>query len=232
MCNTDSGFALLTRESLVCHELDDAWRVTSFPNGHQSTCVLVDALKLLANAKCCLFAERPLPPAVFEVQCELALGSDKATKFGPGMAILWSNRTLRVNLRADGRFGVDDGCSSVYGGTILRNDWNHVAIRIENQKVVVANSVDGESWSTLRVFPRNHFLDAPIAVRLGKMGHHGQCNGALESGSLGVSQFKGLRVFGYPQTLGWFLTPPESQRLKGPHWHRAPPLPEPIAHDS
>ena len=133
MCNTDSGFALLTRESLVCHELDDAWQVTSFPNGHQSTCVLEDALKLLANAKCCLFAERPLPPAVFEVQCELALGSDKATKFGPGMAILWSNRTLRVNLRADGRFGVDDGCSSVYGGTILRNDWNHVAIRIENQ---------------------------------------------------------------------------------------------------
>jgi hypothetical protein len=227
--NAANVSTLLVNDSFDRHELGDPWQLAAFPGGPDSTCALESALKLTARAHCSLFVERPLPSVVYVVRCAVSLGSDQGTTWGPGMAILWPNRVLRVNVRADGRFGVDDGCSSVYGGMILRGDWNHLAIHIGAQDVCVASSVDGHSWSNLRSYPRHDFPGSPLALRLGKMGRHGRLDSHRECGPVGSSQFRCLRVFGHPQASDWFIAHPEPHRLKGPHWHRPQSWHEPTA---
>jgi hypothetical protein len=150
-----------------------------------------------APANNCAMIERPLPPGATLAQCAVFSGTDKGASWGPGMTLAWKNKTLRINLRGEGRCGVDDGAGQWFGSFVAANYWYYLRIRLERDKVLVEVSPDNRLWEVLHVFPRDQFPGDPAAVRLGKMSSGGKGEDYSDPGALeGSCRIKDLQVFG------------------------------------
>ena len=110
------------------------------------------AVAIEASANNCAMAERPLPPGVTLAQCTVFSGSDKGASWGPGMALAWKNKTLRINLRPDGRCGVDDGAGQWFGSFVPANYWYYLRIRLEKDEVLAEVSPDNRLWEVIHAF--------------------------------------------------------------------------------
>jgi hypothetical protein len=127
------------------------------------------AMAIEASANNFAMAERPLPPGVTLVECAVYSGTDKGASWGPGLAVIWKNKPLRINLRAEGRYGVDDGSAQWFGSFVAPNYWYYLRIRVQKDEVLAEASPDGRLWETIHSLSRSQFQGDPIAVRLGKM---------------------------------------------------------------
>jgi hypothetical protein len=184
---------------------------------------LVDGvLEIRAFAHSIAFAERPLPAGVSLIQCAISLGTDNGAAWGPGLAVVWSDRILRINVRRDGRFGFDDGSRSMYRGSITRDGWNHVAVRISAEEVHFETSTNSELWNVSHTFPRRRLCGEALSLRIGKMGRHGKDDNFSAAGTLGVCAITGLQILGQQTTRTWFSDPPEQNMSKKPHWVSLP----------
>jgi hypothetical protein len=159
-------------------------------------------ISIEAPANCFAFAERPLPPGVGIVQCAVFSGTDKGATWGPGMAVLWPKGVIRVNLRAEGRFGVDDGANFTFGGFVGPNADSHLRVRLEEKEVFVEVSGDGRWWETLQTYPRGRYPGDPAAIRLGKSGPGGRSEDFSLPGPVGSCRVKDLRVYGKQAATG------------------------------
>ncbi len=116
---------------------------------------------------------------------------------GPGLTLVWPSGTvLRVNLRAEGRFGVDDGRRQILDGVNLPNAWTQVAIQLDDKEVVVQASQEQQAWQELARFPRSEFPGDPVSVRLGKMSPGSKNEDFSTLGPAGACAVKDFRVFG------------------------------------
>lgn len=123
--------------------------------------------------------------------------TDGGTSWGPGLTLVWRDgKVLRVNLRAEGRFGVDDGRRQILEGTNLPNTWTQLAIQLEDKDVVVQASQDHQAWQELARFPRSEFAGNPVAVRLGKMSPGSKNEDFSALGPAGRCAIKDFRVLG------------------------------------
>jgi hypothetical protein len=59
-----------------------------------------------ASANHCALIGRPLPPGVTLAQCAVFSGTDGGASWGPGMTLVWKDKTLRINLRSGRQCGV------------------------------------------------------------------------------------------------------------------------------
>ena len=85
-----------------CAELGSPWRVAVSSRPRASLKLAQGAITIEASANNFAMAERPLPPGVTLVECMVFSGTDKGALWGPGLAIVWKNKPLRINLRAEG----------------------------------------------------------------------------------------------------------------------------------
>lgn len=126
-------------------------------------------IEAAANQVACV--RRSAPAALAAVRCEIDPGTDKGATWGPGLALQWTDgKALRVNLRAEGRFGVYGHGSEVLGGQWLPGERCHTAIRLTEQTIEMMVSGDGTVWDVLSSVPRRAFPAAPATVLIGKMG--------------------------------------------------------------
>jgi hypothetical protein len=153
-------------------------------------------LAIQAPANCFCFAERSLPPGATLVECRLFSGTDGGATWGPGLALVWKNRAVRVNLRAEGRLGVDDGTGQTFGGQVSPNTWIDVRLRVEPAEVIAEASRDGKLWYPIHAYRRSHFEGEPVAVRIGKMNAAGKAEDFATPGPVGSCAARDLRVFG------------------------------------
>jgi hypothetical protein len=131
------------------------------------------------------------------VQCAVFSGTDKGASWGPGLALVWKNKPLRINLRAEGRYGVDDGAGQWFGSFVAPNYWYYLRIRVEEDQVVAEASPDGRLWETIQALPCGQFQGQPVAVRIGKMSPGAKAEDYSERGLLeGSCLIKHLRAFG------------------------------------
>jgi hypothetical protein len=202
-----------------CPRLDPPWRTIVSLNPLGSLWLEQGVLKIRASAHSFAFAERPLPCEVGLIQCSISLSTDNGAAWGPGLAVLWANRVLRVNVRRDGRFGFDDGSTSVYSGSIVCDGWNHVAIRIADDEVHIETSANGKLWSGSYCVPRCRFDGNPLALRIGKMGRHAKDECCASPGIVGECALTGLQILGQQTTRTWFQDQSEQQILTKPSWH-------------
>jgi hypothetical protein len=141
------------------------------------------------------YVERPLPKGVTAAACTIWMQTDAGASWGPGMALVWPNgRALRVNLRAEGRFGVDDGRQQRLGGLLMMDQPARVIIRLRDERIVVTAN-QAQFQQTLAELPRSDFLGDPSAVRLGKMGPHAGSADFNILGPAGVATIDELETF-------------------------------------
>jgi len=152
------------------------------------------AIEQLAN--CSAFMERPVPRGTTLVECQVLTGTDRGASWGPGIALVWAGRAFRINARAEGRFGVDDGRGQWFGGISSPNTWCHLRIRVEPNEVVAEMSPAGKLWYPVKALPRKHFGGDPIAVRIGKMSPGCRAEDYRLTGPHGTCAIRALRVFG------------------------------------
>ena len=135
-------------------------------------------------------------PGAALAQCSIFTGSDKGATWGPGLALLWRDKVVRINLRAEGRFGVDDGPHFTFAGFVAPESWYHLRVRVEPKEVLAEASSDGKLWYPLQTFPRSQFPGDPVAVRLGKTGPGARNEDYSLPGPVGTCRIKDLEVFG------------------------------------
>ncbi len=191
------GRALLLEDRFPGDRLSDVWTVHCSQQPGTTLTLRDGAIAVEAKANYAAYAERALPPGTTLVECRIDSGTDKGATWGPGMCLVWpSGKLLRVNLRAEGRLGVDDGASQWFGGVSTPGAWHHLRIRIEGEEVLAEASADGRFWQRIHAVDRARLRGSPASVRLGKMSGAGRCEDHHVAGPPGRCAIGSLRVFG------------------------------------
>jgi hypothetical protein len=177
-------------------ELGDSWKAAVSTRLKTSLKLQKGAVAIEAPANNFAMAERSLPPGVTLAQCAVYSGTDKGASWGPGLALVWKNKPLRINLRAEGRYGVDDGAGQWFGGFVAPNYWYYLRIRVEKDEILAEASPDGKLWETIQALPRAQFEGDPVSVRVGKMSPGSKAEDHTEPGITGGScLLKDLRAY-------------------------------------
>ena len=91
--------------------LGDPWKTSLSSQPKTAIRLAEQAIVLEAQVNGCVFAERPLPAGSAIVQCLVEAGPNSGGSWGPGLALVWRDKILRVNLRGN-HYGIDDGVTS------------------------------------------------------------------------------------------------------------------------
>jgi hypothetical protein len=191
-----SGLAVRLDDRFAPDPLPGEW--TAHLSGAAGTAVRSGAEGLLieAAANHVAFVSRSLPAGAVAVRCEVDPSTDRGATWGPGLALRWPDgRALRVNLRAEGRFGVYGHGGEVLGGQWLPGERYHFGILLTTERIEVLASCDGASWETLSSVPRSAFPGEPAAVLVGKMGIPSVDTDFTDPGPAGRCRILGLQVF-------------------------------------
>src|SRR5262249_4199727 len=104
-------------------------------------------LRIEAPGNAAAFVERPIPAGAKVVCCHLNQQSDQGATWGTGMSLVWKEgKTLRVNLRSDGHFGVDDGGRQIIKDNELSEPWLTLAIELDENSVRLRATGNGQEW--------------------------------------------------------------------------------------
>lgn len=155
-----------------------------------------EGLVMEAAANHAVFARGPAPTGLAAVRCEVDPGTDRGATWGPGIALQWPDgRALRVNLRAEGRFGVYGHAGEVLAGQWLPGEHVQFGIRLDAERIELMACCDGAVWDTLSSVPRSAFPTAPAAILVGKMGIPTVDTDFAEPGPAGRCRIAGLQAF-------------------------------------
>jgi len=190
------GLDVLLEDRFDRPALGEEWKVqvSSQPN----TTVRSDGkgLVITAPANCYAMAERPLPKGVRIVEASVFSGDDKGATWGTGLTLVWPDRVVRINLRAEGRLGVDNGSDFVFAGLSAPNSPYSLRIRLDKTQVVAEVCAGGKLWYPIHAYPRSQYPGDPIAVRVGKTGPGGRAEDFSLAGPPGTSSIRELHVYG------------------------------------
>ncbi len=154
-------------------------------------------IRVSAAANAAVYLERPIPAGVRLATCSINQSTDGGASWGPGMTLVWPDgKVLRVNLRAEGRFGVDDGHRQVLEGVNLPNTSTQLTIQLDEQEVLVRAYQELQGWQELARFPRAEFAGDPVAMRVGKMSPGSRNEDFSELGPAGQCVINDVRLFG------------------------------------
>jgi hypothetical protein len=188
---------LLLEDRFDRAELGQPWKTSLSSQPKTALKLAEQAIVLEAYANGCAFAGRPLPAGSAIVQCVVQAGPNGGGTWGPGLALVWPKKTLRVNLRGGGPYGIDDGANQWFTDMIAPAAWHHLRFRLEPQTVFIEGSWDGEFWFPIHAVSRQSFPGGPIAVRLGKMSATATSEDYSWLGPFGTSRIKHLQVYGF-----------------------------------
>ncbi len=155
---------------LTGRELPAGWSVQTSSKAGTVSGEPAGAL-LSAPAHEAVFLEHSLPPGVRRAQVHLQVGADVSTDWGPGLALVWPNRTLRLHCRpAEGRLGFDeDWCQWYYPAVAGPGGELWLRYEVDPYLLQFSASADGGTWALLKTFLRTQYPADPVALRVGKM---------------------------------------------------------------
>ena len=185
-------------------QLDEAWRVhaskahprSSFRNEGK-----VGEIHTPANTA--VFVERDLPPGVRLVEATIDPGTDRSASWGPGLALVWADRTVKFHLRpggsaetADPQFGVYDGQAerliSPEGWAVDLARPTALRLRLGEDAIHCDARRQEGPWRTVHTIALRTPPGDPQRVRVGKLGKAGGAADHPEAGDL-----VRLRVLGF-----------------------------------
>jgi hypothetical protein len=191
-----AGKKLLLEERFAGQELAAPWVVTLSQRSGTKLGAADGRLTISAAANAAAFAERPLPAGTTLVRCLVNPHTDQGASWGPGITLVWpGGRVLRINLRAEGRFGVDDGARQLLEGNPDPASTCQLVIALDDREVVLHASEAGVLQEIAR-FPRTEFPGDPASIRLGKMSPGSRNEDFSTPGPEGACSFQQLQIMG------------------------------------
>jgi hypothetical protein len=159
-----------------------------------SAAVEAGELVLRSTANTCVFLEKELPPGVRLVECRLNSGTDGGQTWGVGIGLVWPSRFARIHLRTeDRRLGGDDTGTVLFGPAVIPGTWQHVRIRIEEDRILLEGKPESARRPRFRqiaALNRADFPGDPVAIRIGKMTAHGTNEDFPEPGREGECRIR------------------------------------------
>ena len=158
-----------------------------------------------ANTAC--YVERALPPGVRAVEATIDTGTDNSASWGPGIALVFANRTIKLNLRPGGNesdsaamLGLWDGASENPGlggrqKLDLSKPWN-LRLRITDSAIHCEARPAGGSWHEHGKLDLDAPLGDPRAVRIGKLDRAGDASDFGTPGELVRARIIDFGAFG------------------------------------
>ena len=147
--------------------------------------------EIMALPDAAVFAERPLPEGAALVEAVIHPGTDTSASWGPGLALVYPDRTVKFHLRPAGLSGVNRPVLGIYDGAKeiphvsgaekidLARPW-HLRVRLAAGQLHFDARPEGGKWK------RCHTLPAPAgkpgALRVGKMGLRGDAADGSKEG--------------------------------------------------
>ncbi|MHB0958350.1 MAG: glycoside hydrolase domain-containing protein [Pirellulaceae bacterium] len=192
-----AGRTLLCEDPLAGDRLDPQWIATLSSQPDTTLRISGGELLIEAAANVAAYIERTIPSGARLVVCRVDQRTDAGASWGPGLTLVWPDgKVLRVNLRAEGRFGVDDGQRQILEGVNLPQTWTQMAVQLNDTEIVIQAAQELQAWQELARFPRHEFAGDPIAVRLGKMSPGSKNEDFSTRGPVGACAIKEFRVLG------------------------------------
>jgi hypothetical protein len=140
--------------------------------------------EIYTPAHTAVYAERNLPEGTAQVELTLDTGTDSSSSWGPGIALVFANRTLKFHIRPQGdaydgkpMLGLWDGSQEhprVAGQSPLdtAKPWT-LRLRRLPDAVLCDARPDGGTWANYARVPLDANAGAPLAVRIGKLDPRG-----------------------------------------------------------
>ncbi len=191
-----AGLRVLLEDDFDGTALSPEWKTKLSMRPGTALSVADGTMQIHAMANVCALTERPLPPGATLVQCRVFSGTDAGASWGPGLGLVWPNGWWRVNVRAEGRFGADNGQAQTFGGWSAPRRWYDLRIRLAGDTWVAEVGEDGEYWEIIGTRPAAELDGLPTAVRIGKMAGDGSNTDYEVLGPEGDCQIDTLRVWG------------------------------------
>ena len=133
-----------------------------------------------------VYAEQALPGGVGLVETTIDPGTDQSAAWGPGIALVWPDRVVKLNLQTGSEEGARLGPWKfiVYDGDTVNNEaggksdamfdqpWS-LRLRIEGRHVWCEVKPQDGPWRTLEGVDFGRDVPDPVAVRIGKLGREG-----------------------------------------------------------
>jgi hypothetical protein len=153
--------------------------------------------EIMALENSAVFAERALPAGVTVVQALIDPGTDKSASWGPGLALVWPRRVVKIYLRpGKGVLGVSNNGDEAELDVIEAGTPYWLRMHIQTGAVRCDFSRDGQAWKTAQTINLPPSLGAPAAARVGKLSRSGGAEDFPEKGNLERCQIKHFAAFG------------------------------------
>ncbi|MCQ0112636.1 hypothetical protein [Zhouia amylolytica] len=165
--------------------LDDSWSVF-YSNSHERSSFQNEGKigEIYTPANTAVYAERAVDPSTRIIEATFNLGTDKSMEFGPGITLVWPDKTVKFYIRPGGNtyddgiamFGLWDGEKShkAAGGRQsldISVPWS-LRYRITDDKIYCEAKRKGGSW--ISVAELDVFESMPQKVRIGKTNGKGE----------------------------------------------------------
>ncbi len=176
------------RERLVYDDftsLNSAWKIRTSP-AHERSSFNNEGKpgEIYTPNNTAVYGEYKLPAGVKLVETSIDAGTDLSGFWGPGIELVWKDRTIKFNIRPGNESGVkNDGAwkFTVFDGkkeniraggkdnADLNTTW-FLRLRIDGSKVFCeAKPVEG-NWKIFQEIDFGKPVEDPVAVRIGKLG--------------------------------------------------------------
>ncbi|MCF6358386.1 MAG: hypothetical protein L3J54_11325, partial [Draconibacterium sp.] len=176
------------RERLIYDDfasLNSAWKIRTSP-AHERSSFNNEGKpgEIYTPNNTAVYGEYKLPAGVKLVETSIDVGTDLSGYWGPGIALVWNDRTIKFNMRPGNESGVENKEAwkfAVFDGkkentraggkdnVDLNTTW-FLRLRIDGNKVFCeAKPMEG-NWKTFQKIDFGKPINDPVAVRIGKLG--------------------------------------------------------------
>lgn len=203
--SSDLGRKLLLSDDLLTW--NDCWRIhisgshprSSFSNEGK-------AGEIYTPMNSCVYAETDLPQGTRVVEADFEAGTDLSRAYGPGIALIWADHTIKLNLSPGGD-GYNPYLTIAYfngkkwvrrfegAGKFDSSIPYTLRIRVEDEGVCLDIKPQGGEWRNMGVLKQEKALGEPLKVRIGKMDARGGGQDDARVGELARTTVRNFRAY-------------------------------------
>lgn len=152
--------------------------------------------EIMALQNTSVYAEQDFKDGTKVILAKVTPGTDRSASWGPGIGLVFDNRTVKINLRSgENRIGFFDGKNE--HRRMNTDNAQSVWLRLEfkTDKLEASASVNGIEWNIVGSSPLADG-ELPSKVRVGKMDAKGENSDAEDKGAEGRSRIESFDMLG------------------------------------
>ena len=191
----EAPLAILLADNFI--KMNSVWKVSASKGNERNSFINEGKPgEIMATENVSVYAERTFPQEATAAECFVSPGTDKSSIYGPGLALVFSDKIIKLNLKPlKGCFGIWNGTREQEFGKLTDGQSYHLRLKSFNNNILCEVSEDGKTWNELN---RIYCPEKPLSVRIGKMDREGKNSDSRNPGNLQRCQIKSFAFLGKP----------------------------------